>query len=818
MKYAIHDRPKNLESIGVLGHIIIINKQVHSYQIDALSDYLLSINLNIDDTVLADIIDGKDSAISFEDSLNALANESEDIRCDICYMLLLLSQLDNVIDGKENSLISEVLSKISITEETKNSLVHSASEDAALYRKIKNSLFENEFMKSGLGKKKRSSSSFKKNKQSIDNENYIDVIKRCEVIAKEDFDVVRPCYKSIIIQNQECLKTIDSIEAKLNSDNELSECVQKLVNVFSAAVREKTITQTEQAGEMLDQKERTLPDFTITFLGRTKAGKSTLHAILTKTGYDKIGAGCQRTTRYNRVYQWNLIRLIDTPGIGSAEADGRSDDEIAESVLGESDVICLVVADDSILKDILDLMDKAALYNKPIIILLNHKENIRNEIRYKRFISNPSKWANDAGETNLQGHIDRINKYAEDKGYRDLVKPYKVFLLAARMASEVESETEKKILWDNSGIEPFICDLKDLIAYAGTIKRSQTIIDEAVQKIQHLSDDLRLATQPIDKHIETLEKLREKTIKTLKRERDVTAKRIKDVILEKGSEIANEKSKVFARMAYEQFRKADRNDVSSKWDEYIIQSGIKDELTIGINTEINNYVSKADTVIKELFDDISFSITNEFNVSGVKIPLNIDFKQIFGICNIIIGGEAIALGVLSIFFPFLAIVEAIVFAKWIIVDVSTMFARNRYEKKEAYIRRVHKIIRRKVLKASKEQARAGSKCAKEEINKQIDKIDSIFEELIGCLKDLSEQATIMEESYKKQGLWLNKVYAWRIVQFLKHRTEAYSEEAVNSIIEGVYRTNNTIYIGTPKKNRANADCLKDVLADRVDFV
>ena len=43
--------------------------------------------------------------------------------------------------------------------------------------------------------------------------------------------------------------------------------------------------------------------------------------------------------------------------------------------------------------------------------MLNHKENIRNEIRYKRFISNPSKWSTDTGESNLQGHIDRINKY-----------------------------------------------------------------------------------------------------------------------------------------------------------------------------------------------------------------------------------------------------------------------------------------------------------------------------------------------------------------------------------------------------------------------
>ena len=70
----------------------------------------------------------------------------------------------------------------------------------------------------------------------------------------------------------------------------------------------------------------------------------------------------------------------------------------------------------------------------------------------------------------------------------------------------------------------------------------------------------------------------------------------------------------------------------------------------------------------------------------------------------------------------------------------------------------------------------------------------------------------------KQSEWLNKVYAWRIVQFLKNKKDAYSEDAVNSVIDGVYRTNNTIYIGTAKKNHVNADCLKDILADRIDYV
>ena len=54
----------------------------------------------------------------------------------------------------------------------------------------------------------------------------------------------------------------------------------------------------------------------------------------------------QRTTRYNRIYEWKNIRIIDTPGIEAP--GGESDEAIAESVMDESDVICCVATDDSI--------------------------------------------------------------------------------------------------------------------------------------------------------------------------------------------------------------------------------------------------------------------------------------------------------------------------------------------------------------------------------------------------------------------------------------------------------------------------------------
>ncbi|WP_426273821.1 GTPase [Exiguobacterium sp. R-17] len=68
----------------------------------------------------------------------------------------------------------------------------------------------------------------------------------------------------------------------------------------------------------------------MSFLGKTKAGKSTLHAVLSGKGKDAIGVGKQRTTRNNRVYTWEGLRIIDTHGIGAPH--GKSDEDIAKSV------------------------------------------------------------------------------------------------------------------------------------------------------------------------------------------------------------------------------------------------------------------------------------------------------------------------------------------------------------------------------------------------------------------------------------------------------------------------------------------------------
>ena len=61
----------DLNSLGILGYITTVNKQVHSYQIAIISDYLAQYEMSIDETVLANILDGIETACSLSQSLES---------------------------------------------------------------------------------------------------------------------------------------------------------------------------------------------------------------------------------------------------------------------------------------------------------------------------------------------------------------------------------------------------------------------------------------------------------------------------------------------------------------------------------------------------------------------------------------------------------------------------------------------------------------------------------------------------------------------------------------------------------------------------
>lgn len=772
MVFKASGKPNNLNTLGLLGYLIVANKQIHNYQLEALEEYLTSIETNIFETCLNEILDGRDDSISFATSLSAYETETPEVKKDIYYMLLVLALVDNSIDENEGGVISAVFDKSALTDEQNDAIKELAASDASEIRKIRNTLFirkktEEQPKLNWIQKILRWFDALLKRLSGKENIvqpypeeiEYKTAIDQCAVVASEDFSSLNPIYKHIL---DSCIGIINEIKAykrSLSLETGYSADVAEVITTFADILNNDVLGQCQQAQVSLDQKRRTVSDFTISLLGRTKAGKSTLHAILTNEGREKIGEGRQRTTRYNRVYQWNLLRLIDTPGIGSAEAAGRTDDEIAQSVLGESDIICVVVVDDSILRDVLEFIEKIAELNKPIIILLNHKENIRPEVKYKRFLSNPREWLETEGEANLNGHISRILKYAEDHGFASLIKVYPVFLLSALMSSEKKYAEDSNLLWESSNIEAFIEQLKDWITVYGKIKRSQTILDEAIQVLARSIRSIEEAKALLIEQRDKLIRQQKEKLSSLEDIEQEVYTHIKEVLEEKFDKLAKQDALDFAEEEY-----GCKGNHAEHWKNYVERIGFEQEVIDSVNTEIQVYSEKVADVVTSLFEDLYYSAKISICAHKIDIPILFDFRTATRLLGGIAGTVgAILLLVLGNTNPIGWVVSAV----GVVLELGSMLFKTKEQKRQTAINKVYESVKKSIEDSAPEAIKQILKEIQSSLSENTKKVEMLFEDLEKGLDKVAAMAEQLQTEYVSAQVTLNQLYAFRLVQFIE---------------------------------------------------
>ncbi|MBK7299665.1 MAG: hypothetical protein IPI79_04235 [Moraxellaceae bacterium] len=144
---------------------------------------------------------------------------------------------------------------------------------------------------------------------------YDAAIERCKKIGLEDIDIVD---KSLLATQQALLmleKDLDQVIASFTRGYSQSSSASEVVNYLNgdkAVISTRLKVNINGLMTTQEKKRKAINYFTISFMGKSKAGKSTLHAIVTGEGWDAIGVGKQNTTKFNRVYEWHNIRIIDT--------------------------------------------------------------------------------------------------------------------------------------------------------------------------------------------------------------------------------------------------------------------------------------------------------------------------------------------------------------------------------------------------------------------------------------------------------------------------------------------------------------------------
>lgn len=597
-------------------YMVIVDKEINQMEVDVLDNYL---PLSKEDELYhqrMQIFSDDEERMKLKDILDKLvmANYSVAQKTEIVTLLARIAYGDDYMASSELELLIKVgkLLKLDIgqiieeTQSESNKRIAS-SQLSSLKRfvgKMENTIYQNfansdkksvvDMMLGGLG--------------------YSASIAQITEDAEKDLARVTRIIDDLngmLNEEYNHLATIKPSSKKVSKEVlKIEEIIQGIRGSFNEII-DNSLTSNR---EVLDKKRRNIRYFTIAFMGRTKAGKSTLHKVITQQENDDIGVGKLRTTRYNRSWYWNKLRIVDTPGIGAP--GGEADTEIAKSIIDEADVVCYVVTSDSIQETEFDFFSTIKERNKPLYIILNVKSNLNQAIRLKRFIANPDDWRLGDGPQSIKGHIERIHDKLDGKYNMDAVRIIPIHLLAAQIALSGEQDSKtSKILFDASNISEFTNSVKKEVQLSGSLKKSLSVIDGTSYQINTIWHKIYADLKSLKEGNEVLKKKQSKNYTFFKNELTQVEQYLKTIFQVTRNDLHNRAS-AFAREHY------DDEDAGKAWSKDMVVKSINKRLEQQIQERFNDLNEKIKSELEEMIMDMRISLATDnigSNVSGESV-------------------------------------------------------------------------------------------------------------------------------------------------------------------------------------------------------
>ena len=428
--------------------------------------------------------------------------------------------------------------------------------------------------------------------------NYINTLKECSEIAKKEYKEIRKKLKKTkneLSDSQTILvKTIVKLEKSDINDKAIYDSVNE-VNKKTTELLKNGFNEFEKS---FKKKSDNLSDFTVTLFGRTKAGKSTIREALTEGDGSTIGKGAQRTTRDVKTYNWNHLRILDTPGFDAYK--GEEDEKIAFSQVDETDLILFLVTSDSIEESEFEKLANLRRENKPVIILLNVLYDLKHPIKRKQFLKDPKKYVS----TNaIKGHLNRL-KFLSKKHF-DIhnISVIPIHALSAFESSQ-ESGVNKNELYNASNFKYFSNYLTNEIEKSGKQKRVQSFRDSYVF---HLENSIKSVYQESNNSLKPIVRLLQNKQFELKNWFD-------KFIPDKNNEIERKIDKIFSPLFNQLDSFVDQNienpNFGDSWNNtvsrYVTENKIK-SIQENILSDMNRYL---DEFFKEFKFDLNLSVSN----------------------------------------------------------------------------------------------------------------------------------------------------------------------------------------------------------------
>lgn len=773
-------------SLLFLAYISIADECIYDKSLVFINEYMIQNNISEESkNEMHKILGDTENKISLDSVLQNMSNYDKEKINEILYIGLKIILFDGYLSKKEEDIIHEFLSKNNITEEEYNDIKNNVEKDI---KKEENDLVkENKlgpvdnirktvlsFLKNIPIKDIRYQLEKRYNSFLLKGPEYSEAINKTSKIAKVDLEEAKKILtssKSSLLKLDEKLEnTLENLLKKMSKESEskndndkeellddenkkefennLKELKNDISNIIHVNIKELE--------EALEKKERALKYYTISFIGKTKAGKSTLHSIITGTGNEFIGVGKQRTTRFNRIYEWKNIRIIDTPGIGAP--GGKSDEEIAKSVIDESDLICYVLKNDSIQETEFNFLKLIKDRNKPIVILLNVKENIENEARLKIFLKEPEKWYKRKDEKSLQGHINRIREYAKKHYSNEYFEIFPVQMLAAKMSNEEKYSDKKNILYKSSHIQDFLDNIRVQIIDEGIIKRSQTMIDGSVYIINYIYNILTNNNKKLNAINNSFKKNKDNLMKKIEKSYRENKNTLEKYLKAKFKDLKDNKALEFANKNYD----AKSQYVSSRWEQYLNDIKFNEEIKAEFETCILRYREELESSLKELMEDIE--LFSKIGMADINFNLSDTFntKRLMGIIGTVISGAGgIVLLLLGATNP---VGWVLAVGGLVIGFLSSLFKSKEQKIKEATDKLYYSI--KNSIEENEESNIKNILSNFTDNHKNIKKrIEKSIDILCNYLENISKDLSHINKELKKELDYLNSIYAYRILNY-----------------------------------------------------
>lgn len=437
---------------------------------------------------------------------------------------------------------------------------------------------------------------------------YKSTLQECSKIAKDEYKEVseklRKLQKDLTSSQESLVKTIIELNKSDINDKTVYDSI-KQVNQNTSDLLGLGFQEFEKS---FKRKSENLSDFTVTLFGRTKAGKSTIREALTNGDGSSIGKGSQRTTRDVKEYNWNYLRILDTPGFDAYEGD--EDTKIAFSQIDETDIILFLVTSDNIEESEFEKLAMLRRENKPVIILLNVLYDLKHPIKRKRFLED---FQNYVSIEAIKGHLNRL-KFLSKKHFDIINIPVIPIHALSAFESTQAVGNEKELLYKASNLKCFNEFITEEIKTSGRQKRILTFRDSF---IFHLENTIK----PV--YEESYEKL--KPIVKLLRNKQLDLRRWFDKFIpDKNDEIERRLDEIFAPLFNQIDTFVDNNiektSFGETWtktvNEHVTQGKIK-KIQEKIIDDMNNYLEE---FFKEFEFDLNLSLFNikTEDIKGVK--------------------------------------------------------------------------------------------------------------------------------------------------------------------------------------------------------